>query len=152
MQGTIFNIINYNGKECKKEYTHTHTRVLNFFSCVQLFVTPWTIASQAPLPMGFSRQEYWSGFGCLPAGGLPNPGTEPMSLTDLQWQILYHCAAIARSLSNTLVKVILNLKEFSLSTFPWRSFLTVAQAAILEKWVSSEFSQFALLCLKSYMR
>ena len=67
-------------------------------------------------------------------------------------QILYHCAAIARSLSNTLVKVILNLKEFSLSTFPWRSFLTVAQAAILEKWVSSEFSQFALLCLKSYMR
>ena len=31
------------------------------FSCVQLFVTPWTAAHQSPLPMGFSRQEYWSG-------------------------------------------------------------------------------------------
>ena len=37
---------------------YTPTRVL---SCVQLFATPWTVAHQAPLPMEFSRQEYWSG-------------------------------------------------------------------------------------------
>ena len=43
-------------------------------SRVQLFVTPWTIAHQAPLSMGFSRQEYWSGLPCPPPGDLPNPG------------------------------------------------------------------------------
>ena len=43
------------------------------------FVTLWTIAHQAPLSMGFSRQEYWSGLPCLPPGDLPNPGIKPMS-------------------------------------------------------------------------
>ena len=43
------------------------------------FVTPWTVAFQAPLSMGFSRQEYWSGLSCPPRGALPNPGTEPRS-------------------------------------------------------------------------
>ena len=37
-------------------------------------VTQWTVALQAPLSMGFSRQEYWSGFPCPPPGDLPNPG------------------------------------------------------------------------------
>ena len=41
-----------------------HACVLSPFSCVQLFVTPWTVAHQAPLSMGFSRQEYWSGLPC----------------------------------------------------------------------------------------
>ena len=46
-----------------------------------MFVTPWTVAQQAPLSMGFSRQEYWSGSPCLPPGDLPKPGIEPESLT-----------------------------------------------------------------------
>ena len=41
--------------------------------------TPWTIARQAPLSMGFPRQEYWSGFPCPPLGDPPNPGIESMS-------------------------------------------------------------------------
>ena len=45
-------------------------------SCVQLFVTPWTVAHQAPLSMGFSRQEYWSGLPFPSPGDLPNPGIE----------------------------------------------------------------------------
>ena len=48
---------------------------------VWLFVTPWTVAHQAPLSMGLSRQEYWSGLSFPPPGGLPNPGIKPMSLT-----------------------------------------------------------------------
>ena len=50
-------------------------------SHVQLFMTPWTVAhcGQAPLSMGFSRQEYWSGLPYLPARGLPNPENEPKS-------------------------------------------------------------------------
>ena len=42
--------------------------------------TLWTKVHQAPLSMGFSRQEYWSGLPCPPPGALPNPGIEPMSL------------------------------------------------------------------------
>ena len=58
-----------------------HACVLSCFSCVQLFATPWTVACQAPLSMGFSRQEYWSGLPCPFPGDLPNPGIKPMSLT-----------------------------------------------------------------------
>ena len=50
--------------------------------------TPWTIAYQAPLSMGFSRQEYWSGRPCPPPGDLPDPGYEPVS--PVLQQILYH--------------------------------------------------------------
>jgi len=57
--------------------------VLSCFSHVQLFVTPWTVACRllwAPLSMGFSRQEYWSGLPLPSAGDLPDPGTEPAFL------------------------------------------------------------------------
>jgi len=50
-------------------------------SHVQLFATPWTVAHQAPLSMGFSRQGYWSGLPCPSLGDLPDPGIEPVSLT-----------------------------------------------------------------------
>ena len=55
-------------------------------SCVLFFVILWTVACQAPLSMGFSRQEYWSGLPFLPLGDLLNPGIEPMSLMSLHWQ------------------------------------------------------------------
>ena len=48
-------------------------------SCVRLFVTPWTVAYHAPLSVGFSRQEYWSGLPFPSPGDLPNPGIEPGS-------------------------------------------------------------------------
>ena len=46
-------------------------------SHVQLFVTPWTVAYQAPQSMKFSRQEYWSGLPFPSPGDLPKPGIEP---------------------------------------------------------------------------
>ena len=49
-------------------------------SRVWLFATLWTIAQQAPLPMGFSRQEYWSRLACPPPGDLPDQGIEAASL------------------------------------------------------------------------
>ena len=57
------------------------TCMLNCFNCLWLSVTPWTVARQAPLSMGFSRQEYWNGFPCPPPGDLPDLGIEPVSLT-----------------------------------------------------------------------
>ena len=46
-------------------------------SCIQFFATLWTVAHQAPLFMGFPRQEYWSRLPCPPPGDLPHPGIKP---------------------------------------------------------------------------
>ena len=57
--------------------------MLSHFSHVRFFVTPWTVAHQAPLSIGFSRQEYWSGLPCPALGDLPDPGIQPTSLMPL---------------------------------------------------------------------
>ena len=67
------------GKKCTNHYAC----MLNRFRRVRLSVTPWTAAHQAPLSMGFSRQEYWSGLPCPPPGDLPALGIEPRSLMSL---------------------------------------------------------------------
>ena len=51
--------------------------------------TLWTVAHQAPLSLGFSKQEYWSGLPCPPPGDLPDPGMEPRSPA-LQADPFYH--------------------------------------------------------------
>ena len=55
--------------------------MLSRFSHVQISVTPWTVALQAPLSVRFSRQEYWSGVPFSTPGDLPDPGIDPISLT-----------------------------------------------------------------------
>ena len=66
--------------------------------CLTLY-DPWIVARQAPLSMGFSRQEYWGGLPCPPPGDLQDPGTEPSSLlspalagrfftTSATWEVL----------------------------------------------------------------
>ena len=62
--------------------TEAETPILccaQWFSDVRLFATPWIAASQAPLSMGFSRPEYWSGLPCPSPGDLPNTGIKPRS-------------------------------------------------------------------------
>ena len=60
--------------------------MLSCFCCVWLCVTPWTVACQAHLFMGFSRQEHWNGLLCPPPEDPPNPGIKLESLTFLHWQ------------------------------------------------------------------
>ena len=55
-------------------------------SCLTL-VTPWTVAHQAPLSMGFSRQEYWSGLPFHSSGDPPDPGIKPWSLASPALQV-----------------------------------------------------------------
>ena len=57
-----------------------HACVLSCFSHVWLFVMLWTVACQAPLSMGFSRQEYWSRVSCSPSEDLPDQGIESVYL------------------------------------------------------------------------
>ena len=55
---------------------YMHAKLL---CCIRLFATPWTVTHQAPLSMGFSKQEHWSGLPCPPPGDLPDSGIEPVS-------------------------------------------------------------------------
>ena len=63
----------------KPNYIHKVKVKVKSFSRVRLFVTPWTVAYQAPPSMGFSRQECWSRLPFPSPGDLPNPGIEPGS-------------------------------------------------------------------------
>ena len=66
---------------------HKQTRVRQSLSRVQLSATPWTVAHQAPLAMGFPRQECCSGLPFLSPGALANPGIEPASPVSPKLQI-----------------------------------------------------------------
>ena len=66
------------GREERKERKKKRKKVKSF-SCVQCFANLWTVAHQAPLSMGFSRQEYWSGLPFPSPRDLPNLGIEPRS-------------------------------------------------------------------------
>ena len=61
------------------ENSSWNTSEVKSLSHVRLFVTPWTVAYQAPPSMGFSRQEYWSGLPFPSPRDLPNPGIKPGS-------------------------------------------------------------------------
>ena len=66
-------------KETNQQRLHACMCAKSLQLCLTLY-DPMDVASQAPLPMGLSRQEYWSGFPGPPPGDLPNLGTEPESL------------------------------------------------------------------------
>ena len=64
-----------------QSYIHTYIHTYRWLSRVRLFATLWTVARQAPLSTGFSRQEHQSGLPFPPPGDLPDPGIAPTSLT-----------------------------------------------------------------------
>ena len=73
--------LNHMIKQNLREDTQIMSEWVKSRSRVRLFATPWTVAHQVPLSMGFSRQEYWSGLPFPSPGDLPNPGIEPRSPT-----------------------------------------------------------------------
>ena len=88
-----------------KQLNWTDTVVLSLFSHIQLFATLWTVAHQAPLSMGFCRQEYWGGLSCPLPGNLPNLWIESRSLmlpvlagrfftTKATWEAQLYCYII----------------------------------------------------------
>ena len=98
-------------------------------SHVQLFVTPWSVAYQAPPSMGFSRQWYWSGSPFPSPGDLPNPGLPRCR------QILYHLSRQRRpseSESNSVIPTLLRPMDYTVHG--------VLQARILE-WLAIPFSR-----------
>ena len=58
---------------------YVSAQLLSLVQLFQVFATLWTVAHQAPLSMGFTKQEYWSELPLQPPGDLPDPGIEPES-------------------------------------------------------------------------
>ena len=84
----------------------THSCVLNCFSHVCLCVTPWTVACQASLSMGFSRQEYWSGFPC------PSPGHSCVEDSTFYKELPHVLAPGGKDSSSTNPCALRDLNEF----------------------------------------
>ena len=134
-------------------------------SCLTL-ATPWTVARQAPLSMGFSRQYYWSGLPCLPPGDLPDPGTKPASLmspalggrfftTSATWEAPTRSPALQAdsswneppgktpydlSVGAQLLQSCLTLCNLMDCSLPGSSVSGILQARILE-WIAMPFSR-----------
>ena len=86
---------------------------------VQFFAIPWTVVPLAPLSMGFSRQEYWSGFPWPSPGDLPNPGSEPMSLSSLSLAGKFFSTSTTgealKECERVLYRAMINLSCFPIS-------------------------------------
>ena len=76
----FFICLKYSFGAARDEDSNLHLTYNYAVTSVWFFSTPWTVARQAPLSMGFPREEYWSGLPCPPPGDLPNPEIEPISL------------------------------------------------------------------------
>ena len=117
--------------------------MISHLSHVPLFATLETVAHQAPLSMGFSRQEYWSGLPSPPPEDLPNPGIKPRSL--LHWRkILCHWASREAIYAGCEWVIV---AQSSLTLFdpmdwslPGSSIHEISQARLME-WVAISFSR-----------
>ena len=133
MKRRIFppNLFSLLGKWYSNWFKNRHYRVYHTcFIHVRLFATLWAVAHQAPLSMGFSRQEYWSGLPCPPPRGLPDPGIEPMSLISpaLVGKFFVYCF---ESISNSKLKTFswgklskIQAKVYSTTLFLWQKIYT----------------------------
>ena len=90
MIGLLYHLTFIEGSPCSRKYSrlwvHVCACMLSHFSGVWLFAILWTIARQAPLCMGFFRQEYWSGLSCPPPGIFPTQGLNLCLSCFLHWQ------------------------------------------------------------------
>ena len=115
--------------------------MLSRFSHVQLFVTLWTVTCQAPLSMGFSRRDHWSGLPCLLQGIFPTQGSNLSLLWLLQWQAdsfpLNHQGSPATTLGYYLLNTYFDLRTVhSLFHPPWNVIIILfcTQREQVSKW------------------
>ena len=115
--------------------------MLSRFSHVQFFVTPWTIAHQAPLSMGFSRQEYWSGLLFPTPEDLPDSGLKPVFpaapalaggffTISATWEVLYLYSCLNRYVCTVCVCVCVQIGGNPVSFWGWEYMLTCGIMAV----------------------
>ena len=120
-----------------------------WLSHVRLFTTPWTVAHQAPLSMGFPRQDYWSGLPFPPPGDLPKPGIKPESPVSSALQADSLPAEPSEKL-HWLIYYSLPPSLSSFSPFFSPSFLALSKAAFQTKNLFFSFF-FAALTRVSHL-
>ena len=128
-----------------------HAKMLQSCS-TDAFVTPWTVAHQAPLFMGFSRQEYWSGLPCPPPRDLPDPRSNLYSLCFHHWQA-GSLPQMPRGKPNHFVSSVQLLSRVWLFVTPWTALrqasLPIANSRSLLKLMSIDsvmLSNHLILC------
>ena len=110
-------------------------------SCPTL-ATLWTVAHQAPLSMGFSRQEYWSGLPCPPPGDLPHPGIEPASLmSPALADRFFTTSATWEAQKHTYKDKVKSLSRVQLFGTPW----TLAYQAPQSMWFSRQVLEWVAI-------
>ena len=114
--------------------------MLSCFSCVLLFATLLTVTHQAPLSMGFSRQEYWSGLTCPPPGDLPSLGIESTSLMSPALSGRFFTTPATWEAQVLVAQSCLILCNPMNCSPPGSSVPGIIQARILE-WVTIPFSR-----------
>ena len=87
--------------------------VLSHVSCVRLLATLWTLVCQAPLSVGFSRQEYWSGSPCPPPGDLPDLGVKPTSLISPALAGEYFATSTTREAPTSITDIYIQVHNFN---------------------------------------
>ena len=124
--------------------------MLSCFSCVPLFATLWTVAHQAPLSLGFSRQEYWSGLPCSPLGVLLTQGSNlrHLNLLPCRWTLypLSHPGALT-------LRVIIDKWELSaalLCFIFWLLYISVVSFFLCFHYFSLSFLWGFLFPLKDF--
>ena len=131
-----------------------NTRMLSRISCVWVFGILCIVAHQAPLSMGFSKKEYWSGLPCLLPGDLPDPGIKPASLmspalavrfytTSATWEAPIHiCIVLIMYLLQILWVLIFILDVVHFLSFPWPSSKIVKRIQLkLKEWAAKKTQQ-----------
>ena len=118
-------------------YVCMHTILLHL--CPNL-MTLWTVAHEALLSMGFSMQEYWSGFSCPPPGDLPDPGIEPKSLMSPALAGRFFTTSTTQEAQVLVAQSCLTLCNCMNCNLPGSSVYGILQERIL-KWVAIPFSR-----------
>ena len=120
--------------------------MLSCFSCVPLFLTQWTTTHQAPLSMGFSRQEYWSGLLCPSPEDLPDSGIEPVFLTSPALAgRLFNTSTTTKSYISHQFSSIQSLSRVQLFATPW---IAAHQASLS---ITNSWSSLKLMSIESVM-
>ena len=100
-----------------------HVCGLSRFRHAQLCAMLWSIARQAPLSMGFFRQEYWSGLPCPPTGDLPDSGIKPASLIAPALAGMFF--VVVQSLSQKIKICVCDPKDCNTPGFPLLKLMSI---------------------------
>ena len=120
-----------------------HVCALSHFSPVRLFATLWTVLCQAPLSIGFFRQEYWSGLPCPPPGDLPSPVIEPVSpvVPALQAHSLplsHQGSPVSRTAPHTKISQLKNINSPEVKKKT--CYILTLESKLLLLWITLVFS------------